>query len=158
MQKTALGVLRIALGFIFLWAFFDKLLGLGFATPAARAWMAGGSPTTGFLKSAAGTFAPFFNSLSGNMMVDWLFMLGLLGIGTALILGIGMKIATYAGSLLLLLMYLAVYPPTTNPILDDHLIYIIVLFVLLYTNAGEYLGLGKTWKKSKLVKQYSILG
>jgi hypothetical protein len=28
--KIILGILRLAVGFIFLWAFFDKLLGLGF--------------------------------------------------------------------------------------------------------------------------------
>jgi len=27
--QIALGILRLAIGFIFLWAFFDKLLGLG---------------------------------------------------------------------------------------------------------------------------------
>ncbi|WP_442945749.1 hypothetical protein [Nonomuraea sp. LPB2021202275-12-8] len=43
-------VARIALGWTFLWAFLDKTFGWGFATPADRAWIAGGSPTTGFLK------------------------------------------------------------------------------------------------------------
>ena len=33
----ALGAMRIAFGFYFLWAFVDKLFGLGFATPAERA-------------------------------------------------------------------------------------------------------------------------
>ncbi|MEV4569763.1 hypothetical protein AB0K12_38895 [Nonomuraea sp. NPDC049419] len=41
---------RIAIGWIFLWAFLDKTFGWGFATPSDRAWIAGGSPTTGFLK------------------------------------------------------------------------------------------------------------
>ncbi|MFC4062642.1 hypothetical protein ACFOWE_30465, partial [Planomonospora corallina] len=31
----AFGVARIALGWVFLWAFLDKMFGLGFATPAA---------------------------------------------------------------------------------------------------------------------------
>ena len=35
-QARALAVLRIATGFIFLWAFLDKMFGLGYATPAAR--------------------------------------------------------------------------------------------------------------------------
>ncbi|MEU1390068.1 hypothetical protein ABZ444_29030, partial [Nonomuraea sp. NPDC005730] len=42
-------VARIAIGWIFLWAFLDKTFGWGFATPAGKAWVAGGSPTTGFL-------------------------------------------------------------------------------------------------------------
>lgn len=157
MLKTYLALLRIALGSIFLWAFFDKLIGLGHATLPEKAWLAGGSPTTGFLKGAAGSFAPLFNGLAGQMWVDWLFMVGLLGIGLALILGIGMRIATYTGSLLLILMYLAVFPPKTNPVVDDHIIYILILFVLYSANAGTILGFGKSWAKSKLVKQYPIL-
>ena len=38
-------IARISLGWIFLWAFLDKTFGWGFATPANRAWIAGGSPT-----------------------------------------------------------------------------------------------------------------
>ena len=34
--------LRIATGLVFLWAFLDKLLGLGYATPTDRAWINGG--------------------------------------------------------------------------------------------------------------------
>ncbi|GMA18260.1 hypothetical protein GCM10025862_02810 [Arsenicicoccus piscis] len=41
---------------------------------------------------------------------DWLFMLGLLGIGIALITGCGLKIAAWTGTLLLFLMYLAEFP------------------------------------------------
>ena len=41
----ALFLLRLALGVEFLWAFFDKLFGLGYSTPSARAWLEGGSPT-----------------------------------------------------------------------------------------------------------------
>ena len=36
--------LRIALGWVFLWAFLDKLFGLGFATAAENAWINGGCP------------------------------------------------------------------------------------------------------------------
>ena len=45
----ALAVLRIAMGFLFLWAFLDKTFGLHYATPSAKAWIHGGSPTKGFL-------------------------------------------------------------------------------------------------------------
>jgi len=61
-----------------LWAFFDKLFGLGFATESNKSWLLGISPTTGFLSNAPdGPLAPIFNSLSGNIMVDILFMGGL---------------------------------------------------------------------------------
>src|SRR6478672_9186004 len=48
-RRLALTGLRLALGIEFLWAFLDKTFGLGYATPTARAWINGGSPTKGFL-------------------------------------------------------------------------------------------------------------
>ncbi len=156
-MKSVWGLVRITLGWIFLWAFFDKLLGLGYSTLPAKSWLAGGSPTAGFLKGAAGTFAPVFNGLAGQMWVDWLFMAGLLCLGAALVLGIGMRLATYGGSLLMLLLWLAVFPPKTNPFVDEHVVYMLVLIGLYGVNAGEVLGFGKSWKKSSIVKQYPIL-
>lgn len=121
---------RILLGSIFLWAFFDKLFGLGFATPVDKAWLHGGSPTSGFLGAVDGPFHSIFNSLAGLMWVDWLFMLGLLGIGLALFIGVGVRIAATTGSLLLLMMWAAQLPSETNPLIDDHLIYIAVLIAI----------------------------
>jgi thiosulfate dehydrogenase [quinone] large subunit len=144
-------VARVSLGFTFLWAFVDKLFGFGFATPAAKAWINGGSPTTGFLKGVEGPFAGLYNGIGGNALADWGFMLGLLGIGTALILGIGMRVAAVAGSALLVLMWTASLPLTTNPFLDDHLVYAIVLVLLALTAAGNTLGLGARWAKLPFV-------
>src|SRR6266511_711287 len=48
-----LAVFRVAVGFVFLWAFLDKTFGLGYATPSAKAWINGGSPTKGFLSGLA---------------------------------------------------------------------------------------------------------
>src|SRR5687768_15192508 len=72
---------RIALGWVFLWAFLDKLFGLGHETAEKAAWINGGSPTNGFLgRAAAGPFKEFYNGIAGAGWADWLFMLGLLGI------------------------------------------------------------------------------
>src|SRR5919112_1332225 len=85
-------VARISIGWVFLWAFLDKTFGFGFATPAAKAWINGGSPTKGFLSNVeVGPLQSFFHSIAGNPVVDWLFLLGLLGIGVALIAGIGFR-------------------------------------------------------------------
>ncbi len=157
-QQLYLALLRISMGWIFLWAFFDKLLGLGFATTSAKSWLAGGSPTFGFLKfGTTGPFKSIFESMAGNPIVDWLFMLGLLGVGTALVLGIGKKLSTMSGSLLLLLMWLAVLPPKHNPFMDDHLIYIFVLQLLFQLHSGEVFGLGKWWNETSLVKKLPFL-
>ena len=150
--QAVLGVLRIALGFYFLWAFLDKTFGLGFATPAEKAWVNGGSPTTGFLSGVEGPFAGFFNGMAGAAWADWLFMAGLLGIGLALVLGIGMRIAAVSGALLLLFMYLAALPLQTNPVLDDHLTMALTIVALALLGAGDVLGLGKVWKKLPIVR------
>ena len=47
--QVAIALLRVAVGFIFLWAFLDKFFGLGYATAADKGWIDGGSPTKGFL-------------------------------------------------------------------------------------------------------------
>ncbi len=165
----ALALARISLGLIFLWAFFDKLIGLGFATcrdaktdvvtqMCSKAWLEGGSPTLGFLKfGTKGPLADFYQSLAGNSLVDWLFMGGLLLIGTALVLGIGMRLATITGSLLLIMMWSAALPPDNNPILDDHIVYILLLLALGATNKQQVFGLRGWWVKQSIVKTYPVL-
>ena len=162
-------VLRILLGFTFLWAFFDKLWGLGFATCrdaktgaidilCSKAWVRGGSPTVGFLKfGTKGPFAHFYQSLAGHAWIDWLFMMGLLLIGVALIFGIAMRLATISGSLLLLMMYKAALWPANNPFVDDHIIYIVVLTGLLVVNKRQVWGLGNWWNQQPLVKRLPLL-
>ncbi len=70
------GVLRLSMGWVFLWAFLDKLLALGFATGrnpetgvvdrfGDAAWIYGGSPTDGFLKFGLHTKEPFTGLLRG---------------------------------------------------------------------------------------------
>jgi thiosulfate dehydrogenase (quinone) large subunit len=152
--RYTLAALRLALGWVFLWAFIDKMFGLGMATPAKGAWIDGGSPTKGFLGNAvAGPFEGFYHSIAGAAWADWLFMTGLAAIGTALILGIGMRVAAVAGSALLVMMWTAVLPPENNPFMDDHLVYAGVLIVLALTAAGDTLGLGKLWSRLTIVKR-----
>ncbi len=150
-------VVRILLAFQFLWAFGDKTFGWGRATPAENAWLDGGSPTTGYLSSIEGPFAGFFNSLAGNVVIDWLFMLALLGIGLALALGIGMRVAAGAGVLLLLLMWLASMPVPVNPFVDSHLVDAVLLIGLAAIAAGDTLGLGRRWAATEIVQRYPVL-
>ncbi|WP_231954805.1 DoxX family protein [Actinoplanes derwentensis] len=159
-----LAVLRISLGFVFLWAFFDKLFGWNYATPAERAWINGGSPTKGFLSGVdVGPFPGFFTGIAGQAWADWLFMLGLLGVGAALVLGIGLRLAAGAGALMMLLMWFAEFPParttgageathSTNPIMDYHLVYALSAIVTALTYAGHTWGLGRQWAKLPFVQ------
>jgi thiosulfate dehydrogenase (quinone) large subunit len=132
-QSKAFGyvvaALRLSLGWVFLWAFLDKLFGLGHETESKAAWINGGSPTKGFLSHATtGPFADMYQNIAGSAWADWLFMIGL-----------------------------AVLPPENNLFMDDHLIYALVLVGLALIKAGHVLGLGAIWERLPLVQRYSIL-
>ena len=156
-QYTAVA-LRLALGWTFIWAFLDKLIGLGYSTSSEGAWINGGSPTSGFLNYAtSGPLAGFYQDLAGNAAVDSLFMLALLMLGVALVLGIGMKMAAVGGSILMLMMWSSRLPPENNPVLDDHIVYMVALILLALVGAGHWLGLGKWWSEQALVRRFPIL-
>ncbi|GAB2687569.1 hypothetical protein [Thalassiella azotivora] len=148
---------RISIGFVFLWAFVDKLLGLGFATPSERAWVNGGSPTTGYLSGVEGPFAGFFNGMAGQAWADWLFMAGLLGVGVAFTAGFAMRIAAASGALLLVFMWMASLPLENNPFMDDHLVYALVMVGLAAVGASRTFGLGTLWERIPLVQRYPFL-
>ena len=161
----ALAVLRVSMGFVFLWAFLDKTFGLHYATPSAKAWINGGSPTKGFLTSVeVGPFQSLFHSIAGTWWANGLFMLGLLAIGVALIAGVAMRIAAISGVVMLAMMWLAEVPfaqftsagePTgsPNPVADSHFIYAVELIVLALTYAGTTWGLGRTWARLPFVNR-----
>lgn len=161
----ALAVLRIVLGLMFLWAFLDKLFGLGYATKHAQAWINGGSPTKGFLSHVeVGPLQDVLRSWAGAPWADWLFMLALLGLSVALILGIGLRVAAVAGFFLLGFMWLAEWPlarfdstgaatSSSNPIIDYHFIYFVTLVTFALTAAGNTWGLGRQWAKLPIVQQ-----
>jgi thiosulfate dehydrogenase [quinone] large subunit len=145
---------RIALGWTFLWAFLDKMFGLGFATESKDAWIDGGHPTFGFLNfGATGPFESFYKGIAGDAWADWLFMIGLLGIGIALLAGIGMRIAATTGALLYVLMWSVALPPENNPFMDEHLIFAAVLVGLALIGAGDTLGFGRQWARLPLVQR-----
>ncbi|GAA1620615.1 DoxX family membrane protein [Actinoplanes couchii] len=160
-----LAVLRIATGFVFLWAFLDKLFGLGWSTAAERAWINGGSPTKGFLSGVeVGPFQDVFRGIAGAAWADWMFMLGLLGVGVALILGIGLRVAAGAAALMMAFMWLAEWPlaqqtsggeatRSSNPLVDYHVVYGIGAAVFALTYAGHTWGLGRWWASLPIVQK-----
>jgi len=149
--------LRLALALTMLWAFFDKLYGYGYATKPGHAWVNGASPTAGFLSAAHGTLASSFHSLSGHAWVDWAFMLGLLLIGACLLLGVAVRIACWAGIVLFILMWAAIFPPANNPLFDEHLIYILILLGLQDAKTGLDWSLAGWWGGLGFVKRNSWL-
>ena len=168
--RRALAALRIAFGVTFLWAFGDKLFALGFHTGYGQdgtldrfgdaAWINGGSPTAGFLGFGVPADNPFhgmFTGMAGDAWVDWLFMLGLLGIGVSLLTGAAMRIGTAAGALMYTFMYAASLPLENNPVVDDHFIGVIVMIVLALGAAGTTWGLGRWWQGTELVRKNPTL-
>ena len=149
------GLVRIAMGWIFLWAFLDKLFGFGLATESGKAWINGVSPTTGFLKfgTADKTFADFFQGLAGSPVVDWLYMIGMLGVGLALIFGVMVRFSSWVGAIIMILILAASLPLTHNPLVDEHVVYILILIALPAMNAGRSLGLGNSWKETDVVQR-----
>lgn len=134
-----LAALRIMFGLTFLWAFFDKLLALGFATGRSvdpktgqevldrfgdAAWINGGSPTLGFLKFGAdGPLKGFWNSIAGQWWADW----------------------GWGGLALYVLMWTVALPPANHPVLDEHLLGGVTMLALALLYAGDTWGLGKWW-------------
>ncbi|MCK9796038.1 DoxX family membrane protein [Isoptericola sp. 4D.3] len=148
--RRALALCRLLLSGVFLWPVLDKTFGLGYATPPERAWVSGSSPTAGYLGSIESPLAGSFATLTGPA-VDWLFMLGMLGTGLALLLGIGLRVAAVAGGLLMLTLWLSVWPfapGSQNPVVDQHVVYVALLAALALTRAGDTWGLGRAWAAS----------
>ena len=174
------GALRLMMGWTFLWAFLDKTFGLGFATGrdadtgaivfgGPTAWIHGGSPTVGVLGFALkGPFKGFYQSVTGYQMgaagptvsawVNWVFMLSMLLIGTALVLGVFTRLAAIGGAIWMVVFYTATAIwPDNNPFLDEHLVFLVVLIGIAYVGAGRYLGSGKAWERVRFVKKHPIL-
>lgn len=170
-SATFWGVLRLMMGFTFLWAFLDKTFALGFATGRLEsgainyfgpdAWISGGSPTDGFLSFGLHTKEPFlsiYEAMVGSTFVEWAFMLALLGAGIGLTLGIFTRIAAVGAAVLMVMMYFAgAFFPENNPLIDDHIVYAVVLLGIAYVGAGRFLGLGNRWRKTALVQKYPVL-
>lgn len=173
MASTALGrtlaVVRVLTGGIFLWAFFDKTFGWGYATPAGKGWIDGGSPTKGFLSSvSSGPLQSTFHDWAGAPWANWLFMLGLLGIGVALVAGVAMRFAAVAGTVMMALMWTAEWPPakhvsggapsmSSNPLIDYHVIYAVIIIALAVAGAGLTWGLGTLWQRLPFVRDHRWL-
>ena len=166
------GILRIAMGWIFLWAFLDKMFALGFATGrnpktgvidfnSPDAWINGGSPTEGFLSFGLHTKDPFtgwYSDLAGHAWVDWVYMISMAAIGILLILGIATRLAAIGGVIWMVLFYTASSIwPENNPFLDEHVVYAILLAGIAYVGAGRYLGLGRSWERTSLARRFPLL-
>jgi thiosulfate dehydrogenase (quinone) large subunit len=95
-------------------------------------------------------------------------VLALLGIGLALILGVGLRIAAVGGVVLVALMWAAVWPlaqhatggaltGSTNPLVDEHVMDALALIVVGVGGTASRLGLGAMWAKLPFVQRHRAL-
>lgn len=140
--KITLFILRIALGWVFLWAGFTKIL-------APAGWSA-----KGYLLGATGPFADWFKGMAGNPIVDNLNMWGLALIGISLLAGGLVRWSSIGGALLMLFYYFAYFKQNTaHGLIDDHLIYLFIFVFFIAIKAGEIWGLDKYLKRIKILSK-----
>lgn len=140
-------LLRLTMGWIFVWAGFDKLVR--------------GFDASGFLVNATkGPLGGWFQSLGENdaavdvinPLVTW----GQILIGTALIFGITVRWAAFWGAAMMFLLYIAQFPPEFNPFMEYYLVYIVVLGLLGALGAGRILGLDSWIERLPWVRRVPV--
>lgn len=142
MQKFFIVLLRLALGWFMFYAGITKVLNAG--------WSA-----EGYLRSAK-TLPELFSWFLQpgvlpviNFVNEW----GLTLLGVSLILGIFVRLSSVLGAVLMLLYYLPIlkFPIVGEHsyIVDEHVIYILVLLFFAVLRAGRVWGLdGKLFRRS----------
>lgn len=149
-ERIYIFLLRISLGVLFFYAGITKVLNPN--------WSA-----AGYLKGAK-TFSEFYNFLLDpnilpiiNFVNEW----GLTLLGLSLVLGIFVRLSSWLGALLMLLYYIPVlnfpYVGTNSFLVDQHIIFILVLLLLGSARAGRFLGLENWCSTLPICSRYPIL-
>lgn len=125
--STALLILRVVLGAMFFYAGVTKF---------------GDWTASGYLAGATGPLAEFFQSLAGSPVVDSLNAWGLTLVGACLILGIFVRPASFFGISIMILYYLSDFTGNTaHGLIDQHIIYSVILLLFLAGGVGHIFGL-----------------
>ncbi len=149
-RERGIAVLRVVMGLVFLYAGTEKLLAIG--VEAGQKWSA-----LGFLKFASvGTWPAaaadavvnpthaFWVNLAGNptamSLINILVPFGEFAIGIALVLGLGTRVASLAGTVMLVLFAIAGWD-FGNGILNEQVVFAVITAFLGVAAAGEIYGL-----------------
>lgn len=145
----SLFLLRITMGWMFFYAGITKVLN--------SSWSA-----SGYLQGAK-SFNGFYGWLTNpgilpivNFVNEW----GLTLLGISLILGIGIRLASILGAVMMLMYYLALdfpYPNTHSLIVDEHIIYASALLLLASLRAGRAWGLENWCSNLPICRKYPKL-
>lgn len=145
----ALLVLRVVMGWTFFYAGITKVLD--------PTWTA-----AGFLQHAVPAGNPFVG-LWDAMAAEWLWLLdplnawGLTLIGLALLLGAFVRWAALWGAVMMAFYWAASLPLENGIVIDDHVVYALLLFGLGAFGAGRIAGLDAYLEDLELVERYPKL-
>lgn len=151
-DKIFMALLRISLGLIWLWAFFDKLLGLGFSTAPENAWLAGGSPTQGYFMFAVNPNSPL-SFLYTDVLGQFYFIMDIALMGMLLVVGLGLtfglwtRLSSIFGIIFMLSIVGASWPFEHHPFLDEHIVYTLLLLLFMFMPVSKWIGLGNWWSE-----------
>lgn len=125
-------LLRLLMGWIFLWAGFDKAIN--------------GFSAEGFLTHAtSGPLHGWFTDLGANAtalsVIEPLVTYGQILMGFAIFFGAATRSALFFAGIMMFLFYLSQFPPEYDLFVDYYLVYIVVYLVLGALGAGRILGL-----------------
>ncbi|OGZ41937.1 MAG: hypothetical protein A3C80_02185 [Candidatus Ryanbacteria bacterium RIFCSPHIGHO2_02_FULL_45_43] len=139
--KDIVVLLRVAMGWLFFYAGITKVLD--------PEWSA-----AGYLANAK-TFSDFFAYLASPANIGWVNLAnewGLTLLGISLLLGLGVRVSSMLGAALMMLYYLPLleFPRVGahSYIVDDHIVYALVLIFFAAVRAGRMFGLDAKIKKS----------
>jgi thiosulfate dehydrogenase (quinone) large subunit len=135
-QKTALFLLRVVLGWMFLWSGINQVLDQKFS---AAGYVGGAKAFKGFYHWLASPgVLPVVNFIN-----EW----GMTLLGVSLVLGISVRLSARLGALMMVLYWLPLgplHPNSHSLIVDEHIIYAAALLYLAAVRAGRVWGL-ETW-------------
>lgn len=135
----AVFMMRIAIGWIFLQAGLTKI--------TESDWSATGYLTTGIHPD--NPFIGFFESLANSGLVDFLNMWGVAAIGVFLLVGLFVRWSAFWGAVVMALYWMSALqgnlgdflPVEHGYVVDQHIVYIFLLFGLGTLGAGHIIGL-----------------
>lgn len=138
--KWSLFLLRISLGWVMLYAGVTKIMN--------PEWT-----SIGYLENAQ-TFTSFFQWFASPENIGWVNFVnewGLTLLGISLILGIGIRISSFLGILLMMLYYLPIlnfpHPDVNSYIVDSHVVYALIFLYFGLARVGRIYGLDKKYGK-----------
>ncbi|WP_248896789.1 DoxX family protein [Haloplanus halobius] len=110
-------------------------------------------------------FTTLFASMAGNPLIDMLNMWGLTLTGLAIILGAFLRWSAFWGAVMMLFYWLASLqggllaglPIAHGWVVDDHLVYVILLFGLGAFGAGRILGVDAVLEDTSVVRNHPWL-